>query len=163
MEKKNVELVVNDERLLYTPFSPDDEFNESVKRYIKGKLAGGTHNRSIRLTVISQERLDEERFRRAVSNWINEEKTMLAYKNSDSVRTLAGLLAVGSVLIMLCLALQKHISVLTYSLLPVMGSLSLSRAGALLLIELPTNRAIKWMFNEVELNNDIVFRYTGED
>ena len=75
-EQQNIRLVVDDEQALYTSFSPEDEFDESVKSYIRSKAASKDQTKSISLTVISKEPMDEERFRAAVSNWIRDEREL---------------------------------------------------------------------------------------
>ena len=66
VEQANIILVVEGEKSLYTNFSPEAEFDHNVKEYIKSKIAGN-EDKSIRLTVVSQDPLDEEKFRSAVS------------------------------------------------------------------------------------------------
>ena len=77
VEQMNIILVVEDEKSLYTNFSPAAEFSHDVKDYIKSKIAGEEDNKRIRLTVVSQEPLDEEKIRSAVSAWISDEKRVL--------------------------------------------------------------------------------------
>ena len=161
-EQKNIRLVVDDEQKLYTPFSPEDEFNEPVKAYIRSKIAGKDDCQSISLTVMSRDPLNEGKFRSAVSNWIRDEKAMFQKTGKDLMRMLVGLLIVGSILIVLSLALEKQVEVLKYSLLPVMGSLSLSRAAGIMVLKLPTNTANKKRINEMEQNSVITFEYGYE-
>ncbi len=77
VEQTNIILVVEDEKSLYTNFSPAAEFSHDVKDYIKSKIAGEEDNKSVQLTVVSQEPLDEEKIRSAVSAWISDEKRVL--------------------------------------------------------------------------------------
>ena len=158
-EQKNIRLVVDDEQKLYTPFSPDNDFNEPVKAYIRSKMVGKGDHQSIRLTVMSREPLDEERFRSAVANWIRDEKAIFRKAGKDLMRLLAGLLILGSILIVLSLALEKHVEVLKYSLLPVMGSLALSRAAGILVLKMPTNTKSEKLIREMEENSVITFEY----
>ena len=66
VEQMNIILVVEDEKSLYTNFSPEAEFDHDVKEYIKSKIAGEEdNNKSVQLTVVSQDPLDEEKFRLA--------------------------------------------------------------------------------------------------
>ena len=75
---------------------------------------------------------------------------------------LIGLLAFGSIFLMVSLALQQRFEVLKYSLLPIMGSLALSKATGILLIDMPTIRAQRWMLNELEKKNMITFEYDSD-
>ena len=160
--RKIIRLAVKDEQILYSPFSPEDEFSRPVKLYIRSKLSGGTHDQRIKLIVTSRERLDEDRFRRAAANWSRDEKEKFTNGYNDMILKLIGLLIAGSILIILCLVLQTRFSVLKYSLLPIMGTLALTKAGGILLIDLPTSRAIKWMIGNLENKNDIEFEYTAD-
>ena len=76
---------------------------------------------------------------------------------------LVGLLILGSVFIVLSIALQKQFEVLKYSLLPIMGSLALSKATGTLIIDMPTVRAQRMMISEMEKHNVITFEYVHED
>ena len=159
---KNIRLVVDDERTLYTPFSPEPEFNEPVKRYIKTKIAGENDLRSISLTVISKQPIDEDKFRSAVSDWIEDEKALFRHSEKETVRMLVGLLVFGSILLVLSLALQKQFDLLKYTLLPIMGSLALSKATGILVIDMPVVRAKRWLINELEKNSSVTFEYEQE-
>ena len=158
-EQKKIRIVVKDEQSLYTPYSPEDEFCQPVKMYIRSKIAGEKLRQTFILTVISRDPVNEERFRSAVSNWIREEKNIFRKEEKETVLRLAGSLILGSVLIILSIALQQQISVLKYSLLPVMGSLALSGAAGIMIGDMPTVRAKRWMISEMEKNNIIIFEY----
>lgn len=142
-DQAQIILVVDDEQSLYSRFSPEDEFSEPVKAYIKSKVADKASNRSTSLTVISREPMDEEKFRSAVSNWIMAEKVSLRINEKTTIRRLIGLLIFGSIMLLLCLSLEKIIDILQYSLMPIMGSLALSRAASILVLEIPSLRTQK--------------------
>ena len=162
-EQEIIQLVVSEEQILYTPFSPEAELNSLVKDYIKSKAIVEDARESFGLNVISQETLDEERFRTAVSNWIKEEKAFFRIKEKETLRTFVGLLVFGSIFIILSLALQKKFEVLKYSLLPILGSLALSKATGILIIDIPTIKAQRRMINEMEKKSVITFEYVHEE
>lgn len=162
-EQKDVRLVVEDESTLYNPFNPETEFSVYAKKYIQSKASDADLGQSINLHVISSEKLDEDKFRTAVSNWIEEEKAVFRKKERETKRMLIGLLIFGSVFIVLSLALQQRFEVLKYSLLPIMGSLALSKATGALIIDMPTVRAQKMMISQMEKHNVITFEYVNED
>lgn len=163
IKHNNIRLVVNEEHSLYMPYAPDAEFNYPVKEYIRSKSTIEDPGQSIDLTVISRETLDEERFRTAVSNWIREEKALFRVKEKETIRTLVGLLVFGSIFIMFSIALQKRFEVLKYSLLPVLGSLALSKATGILIIDMPTIRAQRKMISDLEKKSVITFEYVHEE
>ncbi len=72
---------------------------------------------------------------------------------------LIGLLIFGSIMIIACLSLQKNIDVLQYSLMPIMGSLALSRAATILIIDMPALSTKRWILDSIEKNNVISFEY----
>jgi hypothetical protein len=156
-EQKDITLVVDDEQALYTKFSPEHEFNESVKSYIKSKAAGKGDHQSISLTVVSQGPVDEERFRAAVANWIRDEKAVFGRVEKDLIRTLVGLLVFGSIMIVLSMALQQRFELLKYSLIPILGSLALSKAAGILVLKMPVSAANKRLIHEMEENSVIKF------
>lgn len=158
-EQINIRLVVDDEQKLYTPFSPENEFSEAVKQYIRSKIATKDTRHSISLTVMSRNPLDEERFRSAVSNWVRDEKAIFRKTRKELIRMLIERLALGSVLILLSMALQKQFEVLKYSLIPVMSSLALSKAASILILELPTNAKYKKLLKDMEKNSATTFEY----
>ena len=128
VEQMNIILVVEDEKSLYTNFSPEAEFDHDVKEYIKSKIAGEEDNKRIRLTVVSQEPLDEEKIRSAVSAWISDEKRVLRQSEKNTMRLFFGLLVFGSIMILLSSFLVSRFTVLQNTLIPIMGSVSLTRA-----------------------------------
>ena len=109
---KSISLVVNNEESLYTPFSPEAEFTELVKAYIRSKLADEKYLQGISMTVFAQEPIDEERFRTASANWIRSEKTVFKTQERNTIRMLIGTLVFGSIMILMCLHiwLRKTIS-----------------------------------------------------
>ena len=128
VEQTNIILVVEDEKSLYTNFSPEAEFDHDVKEYIKSKIAGEEDNKSVQLTVVSQDPLDEEKFRSAVSAWISDEKRVLRQSEKNTMRLFFGLLVFGSIMILLSSFLVSRFTVLQNTLIPIMGSVSLTRA-----------------------------------
>ena len=158
-ELKNITLVVDDEQSLYNKFSPEAEFSESAKAYIRSKIAAKGDHQGLGLTVRSRDPLDEEKFRSAVSSWIRDEKAIFRKIERGLLRTLAALLIVGSVLIVLSLALEKHVEVLKYSLIPILGSLSLSKAAGIMVLKMPINSKNKRLINEMEDSSVITFEY----
>lgn len=159
VEQMNIILVVEDEKSLYTNFSPEAEFDHDVKEYIKSKIAGEEDNKSVQLTVVSQDPLDEEKFRSAVSNWISDEKKVLRQSEKNTTRLFFGLLVFGSIMILLSSVLVSRFTVLQNTLIPIMGSVSLTRAVRTLIIDVPKVRAQKWIFKEMEKNNVVSFEY----
>ena len=161
-KSKSITIVVDDEQTLYIPFSPEPEFAEPVKIYIRSKLADERYMKGIRMTVISQKPIDEERFRAASANWIRTEKTVFRVQEKNTVRMLFGTLVFGSIMLVLCLSLGKNIDVLQYSLMPIMGSLALSKAASILVLDMPIIRAKRWILNGIEQKNFISFEYDGD-
>ena len=159
VEQMNIILVVEDEKSLYTNFSPAAEFSHDVKDYIKSKIAGEEDNKSVQLTVVSQDPLDEEKFRSAVSNWISDEKKVLRQSEKNTMRLFFGLLVFGSIMILLSSVLVSRFTVLQNTLIPIMGSVSLTRAVRTLIIDVPKVRAQKWILKEMEKNNVVSFEY----
>lgn len=162
-KQNNIRLVVDDEEALYNSFSVDDEFNESVKSYIRSKLINIDYRDSINMTVMAREPINEDRFRSAVSIWVKNERESMRKRERETKVTLFGTLLFGSVLIILSLLLEQQFSVLKYSLLPIMGSISLGQAARLLVMGLPTLRVEKWLLNESAKNSVITFEYADEE
>ena len=159
-EQNNIRLFVKDEQDLYTPFNPEAEFSYSVQEYLRSKIAkiyGLDYSHGLILTVISQEAINEVKFKSAQANWISDEKALFRTKEKENYRLLVALLVAGSLLLLLSMALVKRIDVLQYSLLPIMGSLALSKATGMLLIDIPISNAKKHLLNQMEKNSVIVF------
>ncbi len=161
-EQTNIILVVGEEQKLYTPFSPEDEFDEPVKKYIQSKMLGYEENKSIRLTVVSRKPLDEERFRSAVSNWIRDETIVIKRNEKHKTRVLLGLLAFGSITFVLSLCLINVNNLVQYSLIPIMSSFSLSRAARVLILDMTSIRMQKWLIREAGKHNVISFEYSND-
>ena len=114
------------------------------------------------MTVISREPIDEERFRSAVSNWTRNEKALFRTHEKKTIRTLIGMLIFGSIMLVLTLSLQKQIVELKYSLMPIMGTLALNNAVAIIIKDMPDISVKKWILNEMEKHNVITFEYGNE-
>ncbi len=155
----NIRLVVDDEESLYTKYSPDNEFDEAVKGYIRAKALTKGEHQSISLTVISKEPIDEDRFRAAVSDWIADERAVFQKIQRDTIRMMIGMLVLGSVMVILSLVLEQHFEVLKHSLIPIFGALALSKAAESMIITLPVNNANKRLLNEMGEHRRINFEY----
>ena len=103
--------------------------------------------------------IDEERFRSAVSNWIRDEKESFNKREKETRISLIGGLVFGSLLLILSIVMEQRVEVLKYSLLPIMGSLALSKAASVLVVDVPTIRVERWFFTEIEKNSVITFEY----
>ena len=158
-EPKVIQLVVDDEEALYAGFSPEDEFDESVKAYIKSKAVDKDRHQGISLVVSSQKPLDERRFRAAVADWIGDERSMFKRTEKETLVTLFGSLAFGSLMIILSVVLGQQYDVLQYSLIPIMGSLALGKAAGILVMTLPINSANKKVLEEMEDTSTVTFLY----
>lgn len=158
-EPKSIQLIVDDEEALYSQFSPEDEFGESVKAYVRSKATDKTRHQGISMTVVSQKPIDENRFRSAVSNWIKDERAMFKRTEKETLITLFGSLAFGSLMIVLSVMLGQQYEVLQYSLIPIMGSLALGKAASILVMTLPITSANKTLLEEMEDTSTITFRY----
>lgn len=62
-------------------------------------------------------------------------------------------------MILLSSVLVSRFTVLQNTLIPIMGSVSLTRAVRTLIIDVPKVRAQKWIFKEMEKNNVVSFEY----
>ena len=158
-DNTNINLVVDDEELLYTPFNPDPEFSEPVKAYVRSRMAVIDYKKDIKLTVISRDPLDERRFKAAVYGWISDEKKK--YKNDEKnlFRLFVGMLVFGSIMIVCSLNLVKLNETIQYTILPILGSFALGRAVRILIMEMPILKAQEKMIDELEKNDIIVFKY----
>ena len=158
-ESQNIRLVVDDEQSLYTTFSPEDEFSDSVKGYIRSKITSSGFKRYTGLTVISRKPIDEDRFRLAVVNWVRDEREVFKRDRNEKIRLMIGMLIFGSVLMVLSIKLQQKYEVARYSLVPIMGSLSLSRATGILIIDLPIISSKIKTLNRMEKGSMVTFEY----
>ena len=85
-----------------------------------------------------------------------------AEKRETRIALIGGLIF-GSLLLILSIAIEKQVDVLTYSLLPIMGSLALGKAASILAVDVPTIRVQRWFFNEIEEKSVITFEYANEE
>ena len=162
-ESKEIKILVNKEEDLYTPFSPDSELNDDVKNYIKSKIIPAGYQNNFTLTVIYSDAIDEDRFRAAVSNWIKDEKEIFRQKAEASRRLLIGLFVIASIFIIANLAMVKTFNVLSYTIIPVMGTVALWKAADICITELPIINVKRKLLREMENNNNIVFKKFGSE
>ena len=147
----DIRLLVNNEQDLYTPLSPESEFRQEVKDYIRKKAACADYNNNFRLRVICSSPVDEQKFRAAVASWAREEKISFSQESKATNRLLVGMLVIASVFIIL--------SLFSYTIVPVLGSVALGRAAGIFLSDLPINTAKQRLIDEWEKKSIIVFEY----
>lgn len=158
-EQKAIRLVVESEQTLYSRFSPEDEFDASVKSYIRTKIAAVGRSRNISLTVLSQKPLDEKRFLSALSNWGRDEKAAMRTDMKDTIRMLIGMLVFGSIMIILSVMMQERFAEVQYSLMPIMGSLALGKVAEILIVNIPIFNARKKMIDDMGKGTSVTFEY----
>lgn len=161
-KQDSIKLVVKDEQALYTPFSPEDEFSESVKSHIRSSLSTADRYRSFQLTVISPEPIDEVRFRSAMENWTRNENILFRKTERNTILMLIAMLIFGSIMLVLTMSLEKKIVELKYSLMPIMGTIALNNAVTILIKDMPIISAKRWIIKEMGKNNVIRFEYQNE-
>ena len=154
---KDIKVVVTDEKSLYIPYSPESEFNEGLKSYIRSKVAELSSGSGIRLIVMSPSAMDEEKFKTAIRNWTRDQKAVFAREDKITSRTLISLLVFASFFIILSMYLSKYDNVFSYTIIPVLGSVALGRAAGMFISELPVSKGKKHYLDIVEKNSTIVF------
>ena len=161
-KKNTIRIAVKDEEALYSQFSPEAEFSDDAKKYIISKLESQSDRNSINLIVMSDKPIDEDRFKAASANWTRNEKKVFRKKAITTILRLLALLTFGSIFVILSIAFDEKIVELKYSLLPIMGSLALSKAGSILVLEMPLITTYNWLFKQIEKKNVITFEYGNE-
>lgn len=153
----NVTLVVEDEQSLYTPFSPDSEFNENVKQYIRSKFFDMDLRQDLRLTVISSSPLDEERFRSAAAVWIEEERAKYRVEEQNSVRLQRALFLIGATIVVVSTILKPHIEPLTFAVILIIGTAILGKGVTNWYEDVPALKARRWLLKEAEKKDTVLF------
>ena len=156
-EIKDIRIIVENENSLYVPYSPESEFNEGIKSYIRSKVAEESSGSGIRLIVMSSSPINEEKFKTANRNWIRDQKAIFAREDKISTRTLLALLVFASLFIILSMYLSKYDNVFSYTIIPVLGSVALGRAAGMFITELPVSKGKKYYMDMVEKNSTVVF------
>lgn len=157
---RDIKIIVNDEKSLYVPYSPDSEFNEGIKSYIRLKTTEAKMDHSIRLIVMSPFAMNEEKFRTAIRNWVKDEKILFEREAKISRQMMIAMLVIASLFIVLSMYLSKYDNVFSYTIIPVLGSVALGRAAGMCVTEFPVNAAKKHFLNEVEKTSTVVFERT---
>ena len=156
-EIKDIRLIVENENSLYVPYSPESEFNEGLKSYIRSKVAELSSGSGIRLIVMSPSAMDEEKFKTAIRSWTRDQKAVFAREDKITSRTLISLLVFASFFIILSIYLSKYDNVFSYTIIPVLGSVALGRAAGMFITELPVSKGKKHYMDMVEKNSTVVF------
>ena len=68
-----------------------------------------------------------------------------------------GMLVIASIFIILSLYMSKRFDVLSYTIIPVLGSVALGRAAGIIIVDLPTNKAKQVLLDELGVKSTIVF------
>lgn len=59
-ESVNITIVADNEEKMYQQFSPEDEFSDPMKAYIRSKMASADYRQHIDITVKAREPINEE-------------------------------------------------------------------------------------------------------
>lgn len=155
----NIRLLVNDEQSLYTPFSPDDELSEPVKSYIRSKVIGHDYRQEIKLTVISSSPLDEEKFKSAIANWIEDERAVFEQNEKQSTTLTSAIFIIGVSIIILLSLLKQHLEPLTAAIILIIGTGLTAKGVQRWYEQVTTFKAKKWLTAEKGKKSTIVFEY----
>ncbi|MBR2836149.1 MAG: hypothetical protein IKE43_10660 [Coriobacteriales bacterium] len=153
----DIKLVVNDEDRLYTPLSPEIEFDQGIKNYIKSKIEIAGYRNNIRLTVISHSAIDEDKFRSAVVKWAQDERSLYHQEAKTLTHMLIGMLILASLFIILGIILVQQSQTFSYTIIPVLGSIALGKAAGICVVDLPINKAKLKMLEKLDKNSPVVF------
>ncbi len=156
-EVKDIKIVVNDEDSLYVPYSPESEFSDGIKSYIRSKVAEASSGSGIRLIVMSPSAINEEKFKTAITNWIRDQRAVFEREDKITTRTLVSLLVFASLFIILSMYLSKYDNVFSYTIIPVLGSVALGRAAGMFISEMPVSKGKKYYLDMVEKNSTVIF------
>ena len=163
-KENNIRLLVKDEQSLYSPFSPDAEFSEPVKSYIRSKTFGDDYKQQIKLTVISSSPLDEEKFRSSASKWVEEEKAVFEQNYRRFIHLPRAMFIIGVLIIILVSLLKPYFEPLTHAIILIIGTAVAGKGVVNWYEQVPAIRARKWMTEEINNTSTIVFEYTdGQD
>lgn len=162
-EVNNIRLIVKDEQDLYTPLSPDDEFSDPVKSYIRSKALNADYKQPVKLTVISSSPLDEEKFRSAAANWVREEKTAFELNAKQSTKLPTAMFIIGGLVVIIVSLLKQHFEPLTYAIILIIGTAVIGKGVTNWYEHVPAIRARRWLTEEVEKKSTIVFEYENSD
>ena len=159
-KENNINLLVKDEQSLYTPFSPVAEFNEPVKSYIRSKILLHDYKQQIKLTVISSSPLDEEKFRSAAANWIEDEIALFAQDEKNSTHLPTAMFIIGVLIIILVSLLKQYFEPLTYAIILIIGTAVAGKGVTNWYEHVPAIKARKWLSEEIDKTSTIEFEYT---
>lgn len=154
-----IRILAEDEQSLYTPLSPDDEFSEPVKTYIRSKLLGYNLKHQLKLTVISSSPLDEEKFKSATANWVKDEKAVFDRKERYSTILPTVMFIIGGLVVVLMSLLRKYFDPIEYAVIVIIGTAVMGRGVTNWYEHVPAIRTRKWLTNEIEKTSTIVFEY----
>ena len=163
MKVKNIRLLVKDEQSLYTPFSPDDEFSEPVKTYIRSKALGDDYKQQIKLTVISSAPLDEDKFRSASANWIEEEKALFEQNEKRATQLPTAMFIIGALIIILVTLFKSYFEPLTFAIILIIGTAVIGKGVTNWYEHVPAYKAKKWLATEIDKTSTIEFLYEDDN
>lgn len=158
-KENNIRLLVKDEQSLYSPFSPDAEFSEPVKSYIRSKTLGDDFKQQIKLTVISSAPLDEDRFRTAAANWVKDEKAGFEQDYKRYIHFPRAMFIIGVLIIILVSLLKPYLDPLTHAIILIIGTAVAGKGVVNWYEQVPAIRARKQLTKEIDKTSTIVFEY----
>ena len=155
-KRQEIILLVDNEKDLYTPFSPEYEFSDQVIAYITSKMEG-MHSQNLVLKVVSEVPVNEEHFRAAVRSWIEAGEAQLERERKRNIIKQAWMFGAGAAFIAISLLLEKSIPVLPYTILSTIGAFSIWEASSVWIIQRPKNRLKKRMISRLKRDGSVEF------
>ena len=154
--KHIIKLKIDEEKDLYDPFDPGKNLSNEVIGYIMKKAGNKNLLDTIHLQIISNQPVNENDVRTAISEGIKSTAKELQRKKKSTVFSQIRLLIIGVALIALSLFLSSRISTLFNTVLTTIGSFSIWESANNTIIKLPKlmlqNKVLKRLASESEIS-----------
>ena len=154
---KNVTLQVDNEQNLYNSLSPEPEFTIGVIAYVKSRIIGKDVLGDVRITVVSEKPIDEEKFRIAAGNWVQRERELLQQENKRLSFIQALMLGLSVLFLLVHVMLESVLGDMPYDFFATIGTFCMGQTVAILVTEIPKNRIKKSFLRLIAGEYELVF------
>lgn len=158
MGEYKINIVIREEENAYNPFDPSGEtISDDVKSYLQEKFRDRSIGDKIKLHIISEEQIDEEKFKKALHLWIEKEAQRNRKERQLNNIQMLRMLIIGAVFIAVSIALEIKVGVIWYTILSTIGAFSMWEAASYWLVKNPKLKHDKLVIRKLSDEVDIYF------
>lgn len=159
----NIDVKLNEEADLYHPLDPNREtLSDEVVAYILDKKKDKPIGDSIRLTIFSEEPVDEAHARSVMDQWLKSMGERNRRERMLNIYRMVRLLIIGAIIIAISIAIQRKVGAVWYTIISTIGAFSIWEAGNIVIIKNPKLKSDRLVIKRASEKVEITFKNNSQ-